>query len=130
MFPAHDLVLVAEVAHPHAREEQTRGLSGRNKLPDGHGMIFVNEKEDRSGLWMKDMRFPIDMLWFDSDLALVDVAENATPDTYPTIFRPQRAARYALEAPAGFVARNRISTGETIIIQGDLGFSRTDHPRE
>lgn len=117
LFPAHGLVLVAEVAHAHAREEQTRGLGGRDALPDNHGMIFVSEKANRGGLWMKDMRFAIDMLWFDSDLALVDVAENVAPDTYPTIFRPQRPARYALEVPAGFVSRNHISMGETIVIE-------------
>lgn len=118
LFPAHDLVLVAEVAR--TKEEQARGLGGRNELPDGRGMILVGEEVGRDGLWMKDMRFAIDMLWFDSGLRLVDVAENVTPDTYPTIFRPLQPARYALEAPTGFVSRNHICMGETIVIQGNL----------
>lgn len=119
-------MLVAEVAH--VREEQTRGLSGRTELPDGHGMIFVSEKENHGGLWMKDMRFAIDMLWFDSDLALVSVAENVTPDTYPTLFRPERPARYALEVPAGFVAKNRIRVGELIVIRDDRESGRAHAP--
>jgi uncharacterized membrane protein (UPF0127 family) len=127
VFPAHDLVLVAEIAHAGARDEQARGLGGRDGLPDDHGMIFASDEENRDGLWMKDMRFAIDMLWFDSNLALVDVAENVTPDTYPTIFRPRQPARYALEAPAGFVSRHHIRIGEAIIIEGDL--RRTTVPR-
>jgi uncharacterized membrane protein (UPF0127 family) len=111
-FPGHAVVLVAEVAD--TREKRTRGLGGRDHLPDGRGMLFVFDKTTRAGFWMKGMRFAIDILWFDDDLRLVSIAHDATPESYPGVFRPKRPARYVLEVPAGFVSRNQVELGDII----------------
>lgn len=113
-FPGHAVMLVAEVAD--TVEKRMRGLGGKDILPDGHGMLFVFDKDNRLGYWMKDMRFPIDILWFDSRLRLVSIAENATPESYPKVYRPRRPARYVLEVPAGFVSRNHIVIGDMIML--------------
>src|SRR5512144_250193 len=43
--------------------EKARGLSGRPGLKPGHGMLFVYEQPQPIGIWMKDMRFPLDIIW-------------------------------------------------------------------
>jgi hypothetical protein len=44
-------------------EDRSRGLSGREGLEPDSGMLFVFESPGRHGIWMRDMNFPIDILW-------------------------------------------------------------------
>ena len=44
-------------------EEKRRGLSGRNGLEENEGMLFVFEEPGFYSFWMKDMLFPIDIIW-------------------------------------------------------------------
>ena len=57
--------------------ERKRGLSGRPNLVDGTGMLFVFKESGEHGIWMKDMRFPIDILWLDERLRVVFIKEDA-----------------------------------------------------
>lgn len=84
-------------------EERIRGLGGRPPLPKNTGMLFVFGATDRHGIWMKDMQFPIDILWFDESWLVVDVADDVTPETFPTVFFPKEAGRYVLEAGVDFI---------------------------
>jgi uncharacterized membrane protein (UPF0127 family) len=40
-----------------------RGLSGRPSLEPEEGMLFLFETPSVQSFWMKDMRFPIDIVW-------------------------------------------------------------------
>ena len=91
-----------------------RGLSGRESLPDGQGMLFVFEKSDRYAFWMKEMHFPIDIIWLDENFTIVSITEDALPESYPATFRPTTPVRYVLEVPAGFVRRNSVIVGNKI----------------
>jgi len=56
------VTLTVEIAKTST--EQAKGLSGRDKLPADHGMLFVFDHEDFWGFWMIDMKFPLDIIWF------------------------------------------------------------------
>ncbi len=86
-------------------ESRSRGLSGRESLPDGEGMLFVFDRPDTYPFWMPKMRFSIDILWIDDAHRIVTIKENATPESYPELFRPSAPARYVLEIPAFAAAR-------------------------
>lgn len=90
-----------------SESDMRRGLGNREEIGTA-GMLFVFKKEDKHGIWMKDMRFPIDILWLDSKYKVVSVAENVSPDTFPKIFYPHTNAKYVFEAKAGFSAENKI----------------------
>jgi len=92
-----------------------KGLSGRTALAEGRGMLFVYGRDGRWGIWMKDMAFPIDVVWADGSGTIVAMKESLSPQTYPTVFYPDVPARYVLEAPAGFAAANRIGAGSRIV---------------
>ena len=47
-----------------------KGLSGQINLPDDHGMLFIFDNPAIQTFWMKDMLFPIDIVWI-SDTCLV-----------------------------------------------------------
>jgi len=78
-----------------------RGLSGREWLAENEGMLFVFQEPDFYGFWMKDMRFPIDIIWLDEDFGVIDIIESVSPETFPTIFYPPKPVRFVLEISAG-----------------------------
>jgi len=90
------------------------GLSGRTDLNDG-GMIFVFEKLGNYGFWMKDMNFPIDILWINNEFKITGIEKNVSPDTYPQSFGSKYKAMYVLEASAGYSDKNNIKVGDKII---------------
>lgn len=107
----------ADVADTLAR--RTQGLSGRSTLPEGAGMLFVFDESDKHGIWMRDMRFAIDIFWLDDDMHVVAIKENADPSSYPETFYPESSARYVLEVPAGFTLAHGIARGDKVwLIEG------------
>lgn len=93
-------------------QERERGLSGKTKLDSGEAMMLVFDSDERWGIWMKDMNFPLDIIWLDSDKKVVYIVKNAMPDSYPAeTFEPREAARYVVEVPAGSVDEKRIRVG-------------------
>jgi uncharacterized membrane protein (UPF0127 family) len=106
-----DVSIAAEVARSPA--ERMQGLSGRDALQDGAGMLFVFEQSERYEFWMPDMRISIDIIWLDEDMRVVHIKENATPESYPEKFVPNTPARYVLEVPAGFVAMHGVNNGDS-----------------
>lgn len=105
------IVVVADT--PALREQ---GLSGRKRLDTNEGLLFVFPESQQYGFWMKDMRFPIDIIWFDRDRKIVDVWEHATPESYPKIFTPSASAQFVLEVPAGFFVEHYLKVGDTLEI--------------
>ncbi|HVU79873.1 MAG TPA: DUF192 domain-containing protein [Candidatus Paceibacterota bacterium] len=104
--------IAAEIARTEAA--RGRGLSGRPGLEQGEGMLFVFDTDDYWRMWMKDMRFPIDILFADASGEISMIYHTVSPDTYPQAFAPNRPARYALELPAGFAAANHIEEGSAL----------------
>lgn len=89
-------------------EKRIQGLSGREKLSEGQGMLFVFPEMGNHGIWMKDMKFSIDIIWFDSKFQVVDFVEDVAPESYPNVFKPRKPAKYILEIDSGFIEANGI----------------------
>ena len=107
-------------------EQQSQGLSGREVLGPGAGMLFVYEHESRYTFWMKEMRFPIDIVWIGADCKVVDVTLEAPPpepgqslDQLPR-YSPDTPAQYVLEINAGEAAAGAIKPGDPVEFAGDL----------
>lgn len=97
-------------------KERVRGLSGLPSMGPREGLLMVFDNADHHAIWMKDMNFPIDIIWVGNDLTVVDMTEAVSPDTYPSIFEPRVPARMALEVNARFVATHRIQIGDPILL--------------
>ncbi|HEY4516200.1 MAG TPA: DUF192 domain-containing protein [Candidatus Paceibacterota bacterium] len=105
-------ILVAEIARtPKARE---LGLSGRPPLVDGEAMLFVFDKPGPYSFWMKDMFFPIDIIWLDKNMKVVHIKENANPSSYPEKFIPKSPSHFVLETQAGLVSKQGIKIDDII----------------
>lgn len=107
-----------------ARTDSARqlGLSGRASLLDGTGMLFVYENPGLHGIWMKDMNFPIDIIWIGAEdsrkatLRVLDMEKNVSPVTYPKVFTPNVPSSYVLEVNTGFADENGVEVGDTVAI--------------
>ena len=80
---------------------RSKGLSGRASLPERHAMLFVFDRAGRYGIWMKDMRFAIDIAWLDDSGRVIHVQRNARPEDGLKVFRPEAPARYVVETLPG-----------------------------
>ena len=96
---------------------RAKGLSGRPSLASGEGMLFIFDQLGYPGIWMKDVLFPIDILWLDENNMIVDVRESVAPETYPQVFAPQVKALFVIEVPSGFVAEHEIKIGDQVTIK-------------
>lgn len=97
--------------------EQLQGLSGRTSLATSTGMLFVFANPANWGIWMKDMNFPIDVLWITDDLKVSDIVENMTPASYPKVYVPHVPTRYVLEVSAGMVKRYDWVVGQDVVLK-------------
>lgn len=81
--------------------ERSKGLSGQPGLQPDEGMLFVFEGPTANCFWMKDMKFRLDILWFDENYRLIHRVLDVGPESYPTSFCPPRRAKYVVELLGG-----------------------------
>lgn len=105
--------LKVEVAD--TEEKRLNGLSGRSRMPENQGMLFVFEESGRYPIWMRNMQFSIDIYWLDGHGVIIDMWENAHPESYPQVFEPDDEAYYILEVVAGFSEVYNIQIGDRVV---------------
>lgn len=94
-------------------DELRKGLSGTDSLPAGEAMLFVFPSDSKWGIWMKDMKYPIDIVWLNANREVVHLVKDAQPSSYPdTTFTPDKDARYVIELASGTIERTGISIGD------------------
>ena len=107
------VALTAEMAI--TPEQRSRGLMFRQSLKDGEGMLFVFEKEQPLGFWMKNTFIPLSIGFFDKARKLVDIQDMKPVESEMTMTPPSHDsafdAKYALEVPQGWFKKNKIKTG-------------------
>lgn len=90
-----------------------QGLSGVKSLPAFGGLLMKFDRDAKWGIWMKDMHFPIDIIWLDKDKKVVYIVKDAQPDDSSDrpVFTPNDNARYVIELAAGTVQTGGIKPG-------------------
>lgn len=86
------------------------GLSYRESLKEGKGMLFIFPEPGKYGFWMKDMNFSIDIVWVHKDRKVAGVIQNVSPDTFPENFYPPTEIQFVLELNAGESGKFGIAT--------------------
>lgn len=87
------------------------GLSGRFSLSPDSGMLFVFENPGSYFFWMKDMNFPIDMVWINALKKVTGINYNVSPDSFPETFSSFEQVQFVLELNAGDANKFDIATG-------------------
>ena len=68
---------VSKPIKPKVLISRINALLRRNKLKEDEGMLFVFDHSDKYSFWMKDMNFPIDIIWIGEDLQIVFIKKNS-----------------------------------------------------
>lgn len=97
-----------------ALDSQEKGLGGRDELAPDQAMLFTFGAPARYGIWMKDMKFPLDIFWLDRSGVIIFIKKDVSPSSYPEVFSPDSPAEYVLEANAGFALGNNLKIGDKI----------------
>jgi len=98
--------------------QQAMGLSFRENLDPGKGMLFIFSTPGIYQFWMKNTLIPLDMVWIDSSGRVVYIEENAQPcqpDYCPTI-DPGKIAKYVLEVNGGVTSQIGLEEGDYVSI--------------
>ena len=103
---------VLEVARSDA--EQEKGLMKRDSMPADHGMIFPFKEERVLGFWMKDTRFPLDIIFADSKGKVVSIHQMEAYDESNT--SSDFPARYAIELSKGAASDAGVKVGDRLNI--------------
>ncbi|MGI0017371.1 MAG: DUF192 domain-containing protein [Nitrosotalea sp.] len=109
-----DKMLDVQIAETDA--QRVRGLMFQNELADNQGMIFVFSQEQVVPIWMLNMQFPLDIIWFDADGNVIHIAKNVPPcksalETVTCTVQNAdgKKAKYVLEVTGGFTDKFHIT---------------------
>lgn len=90
---------IVEVAR--TQEDRHRGLAGREDLPAGEGMLFIFDRPGDYSFWMREVAFPIDLVWLSPGRRVVGVERLPVCHTGPCPqYSPPHPVQYVLEVPA------------------------------
>jgi uncharacterized membrane protein (UPF0127 family) len=95
--------------------DREKGLMSRSGMQYDRGMLFIFKEDGRHTFWMKNMEFPLDIIWINRDKIIVDIRTSVFPCHGPCErLIPAVSARYVLEVNAGLVQKQGIKIGEKV----------------
>lgn len=106
-------------------ETRSQGLSDREKLDDGYGMLFVFDSNDtkRPGFWMKNMNFDLDIIWIKQN-QIIGISPNVPKPADPKILNSNLPIYYppsdvdsVLEVPSGWSTQHQIKVGDYVSLK-------------
>ena len=99
-------------------QERAKGLMFVESMEDSNGMLFIYPDEAIRGFWMRNTLIPLDMIFADSNLMVIDINKNALPcgtGTCP-VYYSKAPAQYILEINGGLSDAFNISLGDKVKI--------------
>jgi len=102
-----------------SQAEFTKGLGGRPCIPDDQGMFFAFQNPGQYKFWMKDMKFPIDILWINTEHRVAGIELNVSPSTYHSKYPffendQDHPAQYVLELKANKARDLKVDLGTPV----------------
>ncbi|MDN5275487.1 MAG: hypothetical protein JWN33_136 [Candidatus Saccharibacteria bacterium] len=101
-------------------DQRVNGLSGTPSLGNREALLMVFPSNGDWQIWMKDMKYPIDIIWLDDQKRVVYMVQDAQPEEPASkIYAPDVDARYVVELAAGTIQKISIRSGQAAIF--DVG---------
>ncbi|OFW80398.1 MAG: hypothetical protein A2887_05545 [Alphaproteobacteria bacterium RIFCSPLOWO2_01_FULL_40_26] len=91
------------------------GLMNLDDLPSSHGMLFPFATSRIVGMWMKNTRIPLDMIFIDADNEIASIATDTIPYSL-AIISSQKEVKSVLEINAGLTKKLGIRVGQRVRI--------------
>ncbi len=97
--------------------DKRKGLMGRASICKDCGMLFIYEEEGLYSYWMKNVLFPLDLIWVSSEGKVVYIVESASPCFSDCrLYTNTVPAKYVLEVMGGVVKKEKLSLGDSLVI--------------
>jgi uncharacterized membrane protein (UPF0127 family) len=100
--------------------ERQRWLTFRSEeMPLSSALLLVYDKADLYSLWLLNIQFNIDLIWFDGAGNIVYIKQDAAPckntlDAVQCTYKNTIPARYVLAATTGFIDYHNITKDSKI----------------
>jgi uncharacterized protein len=104
-----------EVANTFVSQEH--GLMQRDSMPTDHGMIFVFDRSEVLSFYMKNTRFPLDIIFMDDAGRIVSIRQMKAYDLTP--ISSDAPAKYAIELNVGASSSAGVHVGDVLRIPAD-----------
>ncbi len=98
--------------------EQSKGLAIKDSMNEKEGMLFIFKNPQKHSFWMKDMKFPIDIIWADPTGKIVHIEKNLQPCVFLlpcTSYSPKSDSLYVLEVVSNFTNKYDVKIGDQIL---------------
>lgn len=100
-------------------QELEKGLAKFESIKDDQGMLFIFDTPGRWNIWMKDMKFNIDIIFLNENKEVVTIFKNVKFETHENPFeyrkyQPDFDSKYVIELKEGEIAQNKIKIGDKI----------------
>ena len=116
-----DKILEVQIADSDSL--RVRGLMFQDELPYNEGMLFVFGESGIRPMWMLNMQFNLDVIWFDENANVVAIEKDVPPckTTVEVVACRENGvsgdnAKYVLEVTAGFVDKFNITENSKLEI--------------
>ena len=107
-------IFTVEAELASTQEKRNFGFMERKKIPDGTGMLFIFEYDQKLSFWMKNTPHPLSIAYIDSN-GIIREIYDMTPFSLSSI-ESTVSVRYALEVPQGWLQKNNITPGDKITL--------------
>ena len=94
-------------------DERQKGLQCKKYLKENEGMLFIWSDDDYRSFWMKNTAIPLDLIFINSKLEVVNVYFDAIPFNEKSI-RSEKRAKFVLELNAGIFKKLGFNIGDRI----------------
>jgi hypothetical protein len=96
--------------------QRAKGLMFRKEIKENQGMLFIFPKSGLYNFWMKNVRFPLDLIWIDQEKKIVDLKFQQKPCLSGPclIIKPQALAQYVLELKGGVANKTGMTIGSQL----------------
>ena len=107
-------------------EQRRQGLSDRESLESGGGMLFVYESARPLQFWMVQMQFPLDFVWIGDDCTVGEISRDVPPpppgadDSEIVRVSPSGEMQFVLEINAGEAEALGLGVGDGVVFGGSI----------
>jgi len=113
-------VITVEIAET-AAEKQRWMTFRQDLLPLDTAMLIKYDKPDLHEVWMLNVEYNLDLIWFDESGDAVYMIKNAPPcenvvETISCTYKTTKQALYVMAATSGFIDDHSISVGSKMTI--------------
>lgn len=95
-------------------QDLAQGLSGRESMPQDEGLLFEFGSLGKQCMWMKDMRFNLDMIWLDKSKTINHIESDLSPRSYPKPYCGNGDAAYVIEVNGGVAKAAKLKIGQKL----------------